>query len=253
MSQNNATTPYRTHLPNDYSSYGETSEKIPVGTTLSVAGALVSVARSRFYGPADNSINWRWVPIEGTAQEDPGKSSISVGIDVQGDNAEKDRRPVVLLGRGTMTNQKEMLDNKVGEARRTGKKLHYTMVYCPFNFTIRAHTKGVAEIIGNVLFEWLLFNQNSIEQYFQFRELGPFQLSRETPSQKQSDVWECRLDFRVAWELRWSHKPKAITLSELFLVICGTDDPSKKLSELDPNNDLLGRVAFSSMAHSPIT
>lgn len=251
MPVNNSTTPYRTILPNDYSAYAETSTKIPVGSTLSVAGALITIARDRFRGTPDESVPWVWVPYDNNPhQADPNKSTIRIEMDTEQDNAEKNVRPSILLGRGTMTEQAEVLDRSVAEARNTGKKIHYTTVYTPYSFTCRAHKKGTSEVIANIMFEWLLYNRNPVRATFQFREFGPFQMSRETPVPGQTDVWETTVEFRVAWEHRYSVRPKAMTLSSVVLSIYGTLEPHAPIDD-SMKLELLERVVKTSLTHTP--
>jgi len=242
--------PYRQVFANDYSAYTETDQRIAVGSTLSVAGAFLVLTRERFKFNPDVSIPWVWVPGTNTPHiEDPLKSSITIEVSLRDNVSDKDKRPAIYLERGAVTTQQEMLDNKVGEMRQSGKKGHYSSVYCPWTLVCQSHDKGVAEVLGNIMFEWFLYNKNTFKKYFQFRELGPFQLGPELPSQKQTGIWECRVDFRAAWEHRWSDSPISIPLTELTLSIIGTDDPTVRLSELSPTDDLLATITQISLHH----
>jgi len=244
--------PTRPWLPGNYDigAYAdETNQSIPVGTTLSVLGALLSIVRERFIGTDDandKSIPWVWVPVEGDLhEEDPQKSTISIVPEMESDNERHDKLPAIYIGRGDITTQaREGTGYKAGENIKTGKQLKLGSVYGPYTFRIRANGRGVSETIGNILFEWFWYNQDSIRKFFQFRDIGPFSLSREVPVPKQTDVYETTLSFRLSWDHRWSTQSKALVVSELSLRIYGTQDPNATLETLEQNSsNLLAEVA----------
>lgn len=248
--------PYRgPKLPNDYSSYLETNSSIPVGSSLSVMGALLVIARKRFEGPvpADNSNPYIWVRDASLGpneyQEDVQKSNITIEIDAHNDKDDKDKRPAILISRSAIQSQKLVLDDKVTQRLQSGSKSHHNLVNGAFRMVCRGQNRGVAEVLANIMFEWLVYCENIFRKEFQFHEVGPFTLGQERPMQKQTDVYECAVDFRLAWEHRWRVQPIAPTLNKISFNVFGTYDPTASLEELSEDPDaLLARLAAASLS-----
>lgn len=250
MSQNIAHTPYKQVLPNDYGAYEEQHVSIPVGSSLSVLGGLLSLARLRFYGPPDNSVPYVWTALPNSHMEDTDKSSITIERAGNSDVSPKEKKPVILVDRGVIREESgEMLGSNVGEHRPSGKKLKYSTVTGPFAFICKGYQSGPAEVLANIMFEWLLYNREAIKEFFQFREFGPIEMGKEIPVPKSSDVYECSVNVRISWEHRWMTIPKAVKLSELRMRIYGTDDPTAKLDLISSTDKVLEEIVCTDLVH----
>jgi hypothetical protein len=240
----NATSPYSLKIPTDYSAYGEKSPMIPLGSSLSVMGALLLIARERFRGPVDASIPYVWTRDDSKHAddfiEDTAKSNITIEIANKDENVHKDKRPAIFVDRGSISTNKLIIGDEIAQRRNVGIEMKYTLVNAPFRYVCRAPNRGAAEVLGNIMFEWLLYNAVIIRKHFQFHEIGPFSLNPEMFMQKQSDFYECTVDFRLAWDHRWANAPIAQKLGQITLTISEQDSGAVlekiAISSLTKNN-----------------
>lgn len=220
----NSSSPFRRILPNDFSSYLEDHPAIPVGSSLSVMGALLVILRERFAREPDASVPWSWQAdsqYPGEYKEDPHRSSITIELANKHDNDHKEKKPSILIGRGPITSQKLYLDDRTAEARKTGANFRHNMASGAFTFTCKAYEKGTPEILANIIFEWLMYNNDIFRKFFQFHDVGPFSLGTEMPGQKASDIRQCVVEGRFSWEHRWATQPIAPKLTGIITRIYG--------------------------------
>lgn len=246
---NNATGPFRRVLPNDFSIYLEEHPSIPVGSSLSVMGALLLIVRERFSRHPDQSMPWSWQndsKFPGEYKEDPSRSNITIELANQDDNDIKEKKPAILISRGPISAQKLYLDDKTFEDRPTGAKLRHNMASGAFSFICKSYVKGESEILANIIFEWLMYCNDIFRKFFQFHDVGPFSLGNEMPGQKASDIRQCVVECRLSWEHRWSVTPLAPKLSGIIARIYGGDD-AHFTSEIDDTSELLVQIASSSL------
>jgi len=195
---------------------------IYLSTPMTVLGIFVAILHERFSPetPSDPPLKWSWLSdIKDT--EIIIASGFNEGIEARND------RPAIWVDREQTAYGKVAIGNRdqIPISLRTRHQQYYAMAEMDIVMDCTSKNRGESMMVGSVVQDFLQMSAREIQSYFGFRDISPIILNRTVPFEKDRDLMDTPVQFRVSYEARWASVPIYPLLNAVRLRLGDKTDP----------------------------
>jgi hypothetical protein len=190
----------------------ESLEQLPsiqVKSPLAIVGAFLYLIRDRF--APDNNLPWRWL-------SDSSVSDVVIEAQYNRNTEASDPRPGIFVDKEQTSYGKVTVGNQDQNQPKIiqGQLVHY-ISFAQTDLTIDcvSTSRGESMQLADIVQAYLESSKYIIMQVFGFRDISPIVVNRTQPFQKQTDLHQTSLNFRVEYEVRWATMPAAPALRRI--------------------------------------
>lgn len=207
---------------------------VKLHSPLELIGAFVYLLREHFKA-TDLPLTWR---------DNKTNSDILIESDLNRHTEAFDHKPSIFVSKGqTATQQISIGDRDKYQPLVLKKGLeHYQGI---LNTDITLHCvsprKGESTIISDIVMNWVLMSQYAIAKDFAIRDFSPIVQGRTRKFDRDENLFDTPVDFRVQMETRWASIPVAPRLvkisSTLVMLATGEPMPSVEIEQYITGDD----------------
>jgi len=178
---------------------------------LDIMGMFLCCLRERFSGDSVGpDFPWVW-------DEDTNKTRVFIEVGAGDEDEAKDVRPAIYVDRSPIVFPKISIGDFVGEQRPTGLRAFYTTAQGQMVFECLSKNRGESAILGELTQSFLLMTSDLILKKYNLRDLSPLTLGSTEVWEKDDQLFNTRVTAEFSYDVKWSSKPVAGTLSSLNL------------------------------------
>lgn len=208
---------------------------LKLSTSLATLGMYVAVLRERF---RDGAVSDPPLPYIWRSKASGETDAATTGLFIESgwnENLEaRNVRPGIWVDR----DQNVYGRVAIGDQDQIAAVVNVGMesFYCPGDLDIivdcTSPKRGESMLLGSIVQDFLHMSGRIIMKYFGLRDISPCILNRTVPFEKDIKLWTTPLQFRVAYENRWSTLPAATPIHDLYLRIGDATDPDIYFREI---------------------
>lgn len=195
---------------------------IYLSTPLTVIGIFVAIMQERFSAatPSDPPLKWNWLP-EVTDTEIIIASGFNKNIEARND------RPAIWIDREQTTYGEVSIGNRdqTPISLRTRHQQYYAMAEMDMVMDCTSKARGESMMVGSVVQDFLQMSAREVMSTFGFRDISPIILNRTVPYEKDRELMNTPVGFRVSYEARWASVPIYPVLNAVRLRLGDKTDP----------------------------
>lgn len=182
-------------------------------SAIHTMGMFVYFAQQRF------STNKNPVPFPWTSDENTTK--IYIGSYLERDGLVRTFFPRIVATRGSIVSSRVVqgdIDQYQPDLLTRGQGYGYRQHDLDIRYEIFAEAPGEAELIGDILFSAVDFSRQEILQEFMLRDISAVIQQPVRPVGKTGEEkYQCNIEFRITYEVRWAHLDSASELKQVKL------------------------------------
>lgn len=182
---------------------------IQLHSPLAIVGAFLYIVRQRF--AEGSGMPWVW-------RDNKADTDIHVEIQYEPNTEAADLRPGVYIDKDQTSYGQVTLGNRdQNQPSILTRRQEQFISFAQSDLIIDcvSPARGESAQIADAIQQYLHMSARIIGAVFSFRSLSPIVLGRTTPFQRQTDLFNTQLTFRVEYEVRWTTVPAAPVLRAL--------------------------------------
>ena len=202
---------------------------IYLSTPLTVLGIFVAIMQERFSPatPSDPPLKWNWL-------SDIKDTSIIIASGFNKNIEARNDRPAIWIDREQTTYGEVAIGNRdqIPISLRTRHQQYYAMAEMDIVMDCTSKNRGESMMVGSVTQDFLQMSAREIMRLFGFRDITPIILNRTVPYEKDRELMNTPVQFRVAYEARWASAPIYPVLNAVRMRLSDKDDPDTYFREI---------------------
>lgn len=193
-----------------------------ISSPLTLIGIFIAVLQERFDAEtfSDPVLPWAW-------ERDLKTTGIFIESGFNSKMEARNIRPAVWVdraqnnyGRVSVGDQDQMPVNV-----KFRHETFYSTAETDMLIDCTSSERGESMLLGSIVQDTLHMTARFIEASFGLRDMSPVILGRTVPYEKDKDLWNSPVEFRVFYEVRWAGVPMATLLERLYMKIADKSDP----------------------------
>ncbi len=193
-----------------------------ISTPLTLIGVFVAILRERFDPTtfSDPALPWAW-------KEDLKETGIFIESGFNEEIEARNARPAVWVDRAQNNYGRVSVghQDQMPISIKYRHETFYSSAETDMLLDCTAPKRGESMLLGSIVQDTLHMTARYIEEAFGLRDMSPVVLGRTVPYEKEKDIWNSPVVFRVFYEVRWAGVPMATLLTRLYMKIADKDDP----------------------------
>jgi len=195
---------------------------IYMSTPLTVIGIFVAILQERFSAntPSDPPLKWNWL-------SDLKDTGIIIASGFNKNIEARNARPAIWIDREQTTYGEVSIGNRdqIPASLRIGHQQYYAMAEMDMIMDCTSKNRGESMMIGGIVHDFLQMSAREIMRFFGFRDFSPIILNRTVPFEKDRELMNTPIVFRISYEARWASVPIAPVLNGVRLRLRDKTDP----------------------------
>lgn len=195
---------------------------IYLSTPLTVIGIFVAIMQERFSAttPSDPPLKWDWL-------SDVKDTKIIITSGFNKNIEARNDRPAIWIDREQTTYGEVAIGNRdqIPISLRTRHQQYYCMAEMDMVMDCTSKNRGESMMVGSVTQDFLQMSAREIMRLFGFRDISPVILNRTVPFEKDRELMNTPVQFRVSYEARWATAPIYPVLNAVRLRLGDETDP----------------------------
>ncbi len=208
---------------------------VQFSTPLVTIGVLVEVLRERFKetSESDPDVPWHWT-------NDPKTTPIFIESGWNENLEARNVRPGIWVDRDQNVYQRVAIgdQDQLPTIQRYRLEMFYGKGETDIIIECTAQKRGESMIIGSIVQDFLHMSSDVIQAFFGFHDISPILLGRTVPFEKDNQLWNTPVNFRVTYEIRWATAPIVTTFNSLYTKIAQQEDPVRYFREISLRSKL---------------
>ncbi len=195
---------------------------IYLSTPMTVLGIFVAIMRERFSAstPSDPPLKWHWL----SDAKNTGiviASGFNVGLEA------RNERPAIWVDREQTTYGEVSIGNRdqIPIDLKTRHQQYYAMAEMDILLDCTSKNRGESMMVGSITQDFLQMSGHEIQRFFGFRDISPIILNRTVPFEKDRELMNTPVRFRVSYEARWASLPIYPLLNAVTMHLGDKTDP----------------------------
>jgi len=197
-------------------------EDIYLSTPMTVLGIFVAVMQERFSAstPSEPPLKWNWL-------SDVKDTQIIIASGFNEGIEARNARPAIWIDREQTTYGEVVIGNRDQEpiSLRTRHQQYYAMAETDVSMDCTSKNRGESMMVGSIVQDFLQMSSREIQRFFGFRDISPIILGRTVPYEKDRELMNSPVQFRVSYEARWASVPIYPLLNAVKLRLGDKTDP----------------------------
>jgi len=195
---------------------------IYMSTPLTVIGIFVAILQERFSvsTPSDPPLKWNWL-------SDLKDTGIIIASGFNKNLEARNARPAVWIDREQTVYGEVAIGNRdqIPTDLHTGHQQYYAMAEMDVLIDCTSKNRGESMMVGGIIQDFLQMSAFEIMRFFGFRDFSPMILSRTVPFEKDRELMNTSINFRVSYEARWASMPIYPVLNGVKMRLNDVTDP----------------------------
>jgi len=196
--------------------------KVFFSTPMTIIGIFVAILQERFTEttPSEPPLEWFWTPDLKTTGV-----FIESGFNVSMEA--RNTRPGIWVDRTQTTYGEVSVGNRdqMPAELRSGFQQYYATAETDMAIDCTSARRGESMMVGSIVQDFLQMSAQEIMKSFGLRDISPILLNRTVPYEKDRDLMNSEIVFRVSYEARWASLPIAAVMRGINLRLQDEDDP----------------------------
>lgn len=163
---------------------------------------------------------WVW-------RDNPADTEIHIEVQYEPNTETADKRPGVYIDKDQTSYGQVVLGNRdQNQPAIITRRQEQFISFAQTDILIDciSPVRGESAQIADALQQYLHMSSRIIMQVFSFRSISPIVLGRTMPFQRQTDLFNTQLTFRIEYEVRWATIPAAPVLRALGVQLSESSD-----------------------------
>lgn len=200
---------------------------VELADPLIVLEVLVHALRYRFsgeyQGDPDVTTNWQWL-------DDVKNTKILIESGFNENAEERNGRPGIWVDRLQMTSSMAGIgyQDQIPEVLSTGVRRFYATGEMDIGVDCTAEKRGESMVIGSIVHMFLLTAREPLMAYYGIRDMSPFLVKQTVPYERDKELMNTPIQFRVFFETRWKITPAEPIIRKATLTVSEEDAPTNE-------------------------
>jgi len=191
---------------------------------MTLIGIFVAILRERFDPTtfSDPALQWAW-------KEDLKTTGIFIESGFNAKLEARNVRPAIWVDRAQNNYGRVAVgdQDQIPINLKYRHELFYSTAETDMLLDCTSSERGESMLLGSICQDTLHMSARLIEEAFGLRDMSPVILGQTVPYEKDKNLWNSPVEFRVYYEVRWATVPMAQLLTRLYMKIADKSDPDQ--------------------------